>query len=631
MRETSFIRQNKEKWETFEAEFGKNADPEKTSNLFIQITDDLSYARTYYPNRSVKIYLNNLAQRVFQTIYKNRVRRRTKFRNFWSNELPQHMYEGRKTLFFTLALFMISFGIGVFSSMHDGEFARFILGDSYVEMTETNIAENDPMKVYKDSGEIDMFLSITLNNLWVSFLTLAFGIFFGVGTAYFILYNGIMIGAFQYFFIERGLFWDSFLTIWVHGALEISAIVIAGAAGLTLGRGLLFPGTLTRMQAFRQHGLRAIQMYMGITPIIVLAAINESFLTRYTDTPDIIRGTLIAVEFAFMYIYYVHIPKRKARAGFAIKKRHDEIPTDKTPEITLNKIKTNGQIFTDSFSVFRVFFWPSLKFITALSVLYCGIYFLFVESFETVFHSIEVFRSRAILEARTDIRHLLRYEEVLDFTTTEGDPLLKPGAVLFLINVISMSLITTFCMFLIRQISMKQMTISFKPLMLFLMRQSWKAILLFLILHSVLLLDIKINRLAFFAILPFGLILSAAAMLDTERFTKHIAIAFRFILQIILLFAPLMLLTLTFSCLSHSALSAINVQVLQWNIPFNDRVYEAIQDISISFMLILTLFMMVGMMAINMGLLLFSNKEVDTASDLVERIQKIGHKKSAKA
>ena len=77
MRETSFIEQNKQKWGEFEQKFEKESDPEKVSNLFIQVTDDLSYARTYYPNRSVKIYLNNLSQKVFQTIYKNKVRRRT--------------------------------------------------------------------------------------------------------------------------------------------------------------------------------------------------------------------------------------------------------------------------------------------------------------------------------------------------------------------------------------------------------------------------------------------------------------------------------------------------------------------------------------------------------------------------
>ena len=73
MRETDFIRQNREKWEDFERLIGaQNKDPEKLSDLFIEVTDDLSYSRTYYPNRSVRVYLNGIAQTVFQSIYRSK-------------------------------------------------------------------------------------------------------------------------------------------------------------------------------------------------------------------------------------------------------------------------------------------------------------------------------------------------------------------------------------------------------------------------------------------------------------------------------------------------------------------------------------------------------------------------------
>ena len=74
MRETAFIEQNKKKWEQFESILKQpNRNPDKLSELFIQVTDDLSYARTFYPNRSVKVYLNNLSQKIFSSIYKNQL------------------------------------------------------------------------------------------------------------------------------------------------------------------------------------------------------------------------------------------------------------------------------------------------------------------------------------------------------------------------------------------------------------------------------------------------------------------------------------------------------------------------------------------------------------------------------
>ena len=71
MRETKFIDENKEKWQAFESALNnKNKNPEQLNEIFVQITDDLSHSRTFYPNRSVRVYLNGLAQRIFFLIYK---------------------------------------------------------------------------------------------------------------------------------------------------------------------------------------------------------------------------------------------------------------------------------------------------------------------------------------------------------------------------------------------------------------------------------------------------------------------------------------------------------------------------------------------------------------------------------
>jgi hypothetical protein len=73
MRETNFIEQNKAKWSEFEGVLdASNRDPDQLNDLFIQVTDDLSYSRSFYPNRSVRVYLNGLGQRTFGAIYKVR-------------------------------------------------------------------------------------------------------------------------------------------------------------------------------------------------------------------------------------------------------------------------------------------------------------------------------------------------------------------------------------------------------------------------------------------------------------------------------------------------------------------------------------------------------------------------------
>jgi len=352
MKETKFIEQNREKWASFEQMLREDRrDPDKLNDLFIQVTDDLSYARTFYPNRSVRVFLNSLAQRVFHNIYRGRRFPVGRLRLFWADELPRIMWESRTALLLSFALFVLSFGIGVVSSMINPDFARIILGDQYVDMTLANIENGDPMAVYKDSGPLGSTAGITANNLFVALRTAIFGVLASIGTVFIMLFNGVMVGAFQYFFVEQGVFWESFLTIWIHGTLEISAIIIAGAAGLVAGSGLLFPGTYRRTQAFQLTMRRGLKIFIGIVPIIILAGFFEGFFTRYTETPDFIRASFIFTSLFFVLWYFVWLPWHKARTGsFRTRSLDKELPPTREQAIDFRGIKTVGEILSDVFT-----------------------------------------------------------------------------------------------------------------------------------------------------------------------------------------------------------------------------------------------------------------------------------------
>ena len=166
MKETRFVAQNKEKWQESENLLEESEkDPEKLSNLFTQVIDDLSYSRTYYPNRSVRVYLNRIAREYFSIIYSHHKSKKNAFANFWVDELPQIVYQSRRPLIISLIIFTVSLSIGIFSSMKDPGFTSTILGENYVSMTKANIEKGDPMAVYKEAHQVEMFLGITLNNL----------------------------------------------------------------------------------------------------------------------------------------------------------------------------------------------------------------------------------------------------------------------------------------------------------------------------------------------------------------------------------------------------------------------------------------------------------------------------------
>ena len=375
MRESSFINQNKQKWREAERMLDQSQkDPDKLNDLFIQVTDDLSYSRTFYPNRSVRAYLNSLAQKIFSAIYQKRKFKFSRIKNFALEELPLIIYETRRNFLIAFLVFLVAFIIGVVSSKMYPDFAETILGADYIEMTKENIAKGDPMAVYKAKGRFAMSLAITMNNLWVSFLTFILGIVYGVGTLFVLISNGVMVGVFQYFFIERGLFWESFLAIWTHGTIEISAIVIAGAAGLTMGRGLAFPGTYSRLRSFQQSAKKGLKIMLGIMPLFLLAGFFEGYLTRQTNTPDAVRLIFILGCLAFIFFYYWLYPRIVHRRVGNKPLKKAILAPELDQKIQYREIKTSGTVFNDAF----IFFRQHLRFILLLSLGFSVIYCLLV-------------------------------------------------------------------------------------------------------------------------------------------------------------------------------------------------------------------------------------------------------------
>ncbi|MBI1224891.1 MAG: hypothetical protein GC192_06605 [Bacteroidetes bacterium] len=353
MRETTFIEQNQKKWQEFEHLLeGQVYDPEKLNELFVQVTDDLSYARTFYPNRSVRVYLNGLSQKIFFNIYKNKKSRRSNFIEFWTEDLPRLIYDARFDLRISLFIFSLAMIIGMLSCWAEPDFLKTILGADYVQMTEANIKSGDPMAVYKEAGEFNMFLGITLNNILVAFRTFILGIIYGIGTIGMLIYNGVMLGAFQFFFIEKGLFRESFLAVWLHGSFEISSIVIAGAAGLTMGRGLVFPGTFTRERSFQLAARRGLSLMVGVVPLFIFAGFTESYLTRHTEAPDWLRALFIFICFAIVIFYFAIYPRSKARKGL-LKEEDVRLTPDVDRRVDFTPVKSSGELFTDSFIFLR--------------------------------------------------------------------------------------------------------------------------------------------------------------------------------------------------------------------------------------------------------------------------------------
>lgn len=328
MKEIDFEHSNVERWHETEhlVKKGVFADPDILSRRYNELNEDLSYARAHFRGGYTEAYLNELLAKAHQSLYRSKKERLSRTKIFWLHELPVLWYQHRRYLLVSFLIFMLAVLIGVFSARQDANFVRYIMGDAYVNMTLGNIDKGDPMAVYKKMRQSDMFLYITVNNIRVSFLAYLGGLLAGFGTVFVLIQNGIMLGSFQYFFAEFGLLWETVLVIWIHGTIEISAIIIAGGAGITMGSGLLFPGSYPRLTAFRQRGRDGLKMIFGLIPFFILAGLLESYVTRHTDMPVVLSISIILSSLILVIGYFVVYPAYLA---------------GKHPDLTLNT-QTNG-------------------------------------------------------------------------------------------------------------------------------------------------------------------------------------------------------------------------------------------------------------------------------------------------
>lgn len=316
MRESLFIKKNLERWKKYQEE--PTDDPDEMAERFTSLLDDLAYAKTFYSGNSSARYINGMAAVIYQRIYRSTKGETGRIRRFFQYELPLLFGRYHRVFLFTFCYFLLFCLIAAFSAAHDETFVRGVLGDSYVNMTERNIASGDPFGVYKQENEWLMWVRIAFNNIKVAMMCFIGGIFFSAGTLWLLTSNGIMLGAFQYFFFARGLGAASVLTIWIHGTLEISSIVIAGTAGLIMGNSLLFPGTYKRIDSLKRAARDGAKIIITLIPIFIAAAFLESFITRQTQMPVWLSVSILLGSLSFILWYFVLYPLQLKRKGFSL-------------------------------------------------------------------------------------------------------------------------------------------------------------------------------------------------------------------------------------------------------------------------------------------------------------------------
>ena len=316
MREVAFIKQNKEKWLEFEKVISNNEkkNPDELADLHIKIMNDLSYAQSFYPKSKVVPYLNKLAKISYSKVYHTKRKDKNLILNFFFDSVPLICYQYRKYIYLSFAVFFVFFFIGLLSTFNDEAFARKVLGEGYVNQTLENIESGDTLAVYKGGSNWGSFIGIFMNNLWVGLRMFLSGLFLGIGSGLYIVYNAIMVAVFQAFFYQQNTLWDSVKGIWIHGTYEIFGMIIESAAGYIIGASILFPGTLKRFESFKIGLRNAFFIFLSTIPFTLIAGFLEGYVTRYYNVmPTIFCYFIILFCLVTISYYYLIYPYKVAK------------------------------------------------------------------------------------------------------------------------------------------------------------------------------------------------------------------------------------------------------------------------------------------------------------------------------
>jgi uncharacterized membrane protein SpoIIM required for sporulation len=268
--------------------------------IYRRTASDLAIARAESRDPRLVNYLNSLVIRAHGRIYQADAHGGARIRNFFANEFPRTFRRTWRYTFASFSIFFLFSLIGFFGTKYDPEFSELVgvppaFRELYIE-TKTHWWED-----LNEANQVGAS-SIFTNNIQVTIYTFAFGAMLGVGTLFYLAYNGATIASVLALTYRAG-FGNALVTFMVgHGVIELSCIFIAGGAGLLIGSAMLMPGDLSRADALKSRGKEAVRLMMGVSVLLVIAGIIEGFISP-APIPAAIKFSIAAISGISLYSY----------------------------------------------------------------------------------------------------------------------------------------------------------------------------------------------------------------------------------------------------------------------------------------------------------------------------------------
>lgn len=247
----------------------------RLADLYRETSSDLAVARRRFPSDPVVDRLTRLVVAARSRIHDRRSRREA-LRDFFAVTYFELIVERSRLMWVALGCLVVPAGLGMWWVSRDPLAVRSILPPEFLWVTEAP----DTDVGYSASQLVGFSTFVMTNNIRVALLVFVAGIGWGVLSAYLLAQNGLLLGALTALAAEAGNGRVLIEAIAAHGVLELSCIVVAGGAGLSLGRSMLRPGPRTRLASMAEEANKSVLIAVGTAPWLVLAGLVEGFVSR---------------------------------------------------------------------------------------------------------------------------------------------------------------------------------------------------------------------------------------------------------------------------------------------------------------------------------------------------------------
>jgi uncharacterized membrane protein SpoIIM required for sporulation len=307
MRQERFERAHREEWDAFEAMLAPGQSAERLPQTYRRICQHLALARDRCYTAGLVQRLNGLVLAGHQALYGSTLGLGPQWARFLAGGLARRV----RALAWPVLLAALLFGLP-FAALPPAIARNPQL--AYLVEEPQSLARMESMyrpgagrfgRANQAQTDVAMFGYYIWNNVRITFQTFAGGILLGLGSAFFLLYNGLHGGAVAGHLAHAGLgpqFWPFVAT---HSALELPALVLAGAAGLHLGWALLAPGRRSRARALLEAAREAMPLVYGAALMDGLAACIEAFWSASALVPAALKLTVAALLWTAMAGYFL--------------------------------------------------------------------------------------------------------------------------------------------------------------------------------------------------------------------------------------------------------------------------------------------------------------------------------------